>query len=63
MRVLDLYKDKNDTNMDKKLETLKEDYILRAGLKRKKLKVHDELDAEINSLEQTLISSKIVPEL
>lgn len=63
MRVLDLYKDKNDTNMDKILETLKEDYILRAGLKRKKLKVHDELDAEINSLEQTLISSKIIPEL
>lgn len=34
--------------MDKVLETLKEDYALRASLKRKLLKVQDELEDEID---------------
>jgi hypothetical protein len=49
--------------MDKVLETLKEDYALRASLKRKHLKVQDELEDEIDDLEQSLITSKIIPEL
>ena len=49
--------------MDKVLETLKEDYALRASLKRKLLKVQDELEDEIDDLEQSLITSKIIPEL
>ena len=49
--------------MDKILETLKEDYALRASLKRKHLKVQDELEDEIDDLEQSLITSKIIPEL
>ncbi len=49
--------------MDKVLETLKEDYTLRASLKRKHLKVQDELEDEIDDLEQSLISSMIIPEL
>lgn len=49
--------------MDKVLETLKEDYALRASLKRKHLKVQDELEDEIEDLEQSLITSKIIPEL
>lgn len=49
--------------MDKVLETLKEDYTLRASLKRKHLKVQDELEDEIDDLEQSLITSKIIPEL
>lgn len=49
--------------MDKVLETLKEDYALRASLKRKRLKVQDELEDEIDDLEQSLITSKIIPEL
>jgi len=49
--------------MDKVLETLKEDYQLRASLKRKHLKVQDELEDEIEDLEQSLITSKIIPEL
>lgn len=49
--------------MDKVLETLKEDYSLRANLKRKHLKVQDELEDEIDDLEQSLITSKIIPEL
>lgn len=49
--------------MDKVLETLKEDYALRASLKRKHLKVQDELEDEIDDLEQSLISSMIIPEL
>ena len=49
--------------MDKVLETLKEDYSLRASLKRKHLKVQDELEDEIDDLEQSLITSKIIPEL
>ena len=49
--------------MDKVLDTLKEDYALRASLKRKHLKVQDELEDEIDDLEQSLITSKIIPEL
>ena len=49
--------------MDKVLETLKEDYALRASLKRKHLKVQNELEDEIDDLEQSLITSKIIPEL
>ena len=49
--------------MDKVLETLKEDYALRASLKRKHLKVQDQLEDEIDDLEQSLITSKIIPEL
>ena len=49
--------------MDKVLEALKEDYALRASLKRKHLKVQDELEDEIDDLEQSLITSKIIPEL
>lgn len=49
--------------MDKVLETLKEDYSLRASLKRKHLKVQDELEDEIDDLEQSLITSMIIPEL
>lgn len=49
--------------MDKRLDTLKEDYALRANLKRKHLKVQDELEDEIDDLEQSLITSKIIPEL
>ena len=49
--------------MDKILDTLKEDYALRASLKRKHLKVQDELEDEIDDLEQSLITSKIIPEL
>lgn len=49
--------------MDKVLETLKEDYVLRASLKRKHLKVQDELEDEIDDLEQSLITSMIIPEL
>lgn len=49
--------------MDKVLETLKEDYTLRASMKRKHLKVQDELEDEIDDLEQSLITSKIIPEL
>ena len=49
--------------MDEVLETLKEDYALRASLKRKHLKVQDELEDEIDDLEQSLITSKIIPEL
>ena len=49
--------------MDKVLETLKEDYALRASLKRKHMKVQDELEDEIDDLEQSLITSKIIPEL
>ena len=49
--------------IDKVLETLKEDYALRASLKRKHLKVQDELEDEIDDLEQSLITSKIIPEL
>lgn len=49
--------------MDKVLETLKEDYAIRASLKRKHLKVQDELEDEIDDLEQSLITSKIIPEL
>ena len=48
--------------MEKVLETLKEDYVLRASLKRKHLKVQDELENEIKDLEQSLITSKIIPE-
>lgn len=49
--------------MDKVLETLKEDYALRASLKRKNLNVQDELEDEIEDLEQSLITSRIIPEL
>lgn len=49
--------------MDKVLKTLKEDYVLRESLKRKHLKVQDELEDEIDDLEQSLISSMIIPEL
>lgn len=49
--------------MDKITETLKEDYALRASLKRKHLKVQDELEDEIDDQEQSLITSKIIPEL
>ena len=49
--------------MDKVLATLKEDYALRASLKRKHLNVQDELEDEIEDLEQSLITSKIIPEL
>ena len=45
------------------IETLKEDYALRASLKRKNLTVQDELEDEIDDLEQSLIASKIIPEL
>ena len=50
-------------DMAKVLETLKEDYTLRASLKRKHLNVQDELEDEIEDLEQSLITSKIIPEL
>ena len=50
-------------DMTKVLETLKEDYALRASLKRKHLNVQDELEDEIEDLEQSLITSKIIPEL
>ena len=50
-------------DMNKVLETLKEDYALRASLKRKHLNVQDELEDEIEDLEQSLITSKIIPEL
>ena len=50
-------------DMNKVLETLKEDYSLRASLKRKHLNVQDELEDEIEDLEQSLITSKIIPEL
>ena len=50
-------------DMNKVLETLKEDYTLRASLKRKHLNVQDELEDEIEDLEQSLITSKIIPEL
>lgn len=49
--------------MDKVLEMLKEDYALRASIKRKNLKVQDELEDEIDDLEQSLITSKIIPDL
>ena len=49
--------------MDKILEMLKEDYALRASIKRKNLKVQDELEDEIDDLEQSLITSKIIPDL
>ena len=50
-------------DMNKVLETLKEDYDLRASLKRQQLNVQDELEDEIEDLEQSLITSKIIPEL
>ena len=50
-------------DMNKVFETLKEDYALRASLKRKHLNVQDELEDEIEDLEQSLITSKIIPEL
>ena len=49
--------------MDEVLEMLKEDYALRASMKRKHLKVQEELEDEIDDLEQSLITSKIIPEL
>ena len=49
--------------MEEVLEMLKEDYTLRASLRRKNLKVQEELEDEIDDLEQSLITSKIIPEL
>lgn len=45
------------------IATLKEDYALRNSLKRKRLDVHEELEDEIDDLEQSYISSYIIPEL
>lgn len=45
------------------LKTLKEDYALRKSLKRKKLLVHDELEDEIDDLEQSYITTSIMPKL
>ena len=49
--------------IDEAIKTLNEDYALRASLQRKKLKVQDELEDEIDDLEQSVITSKIIPEL
>lgn len=45
------------------IATLKEDYALRNSLKRKRLDVHEEVEDEIDDLEQSYISSYIIPEL
>ena len=45
------------------ISTLKEDYALRASLRKKHLKVQDELEDEIDDLEQSYISAHIVPKL
>lgn len=42
---------------------LKDDYALRNSLKRKNLSVHDELEDEIEDLEQSFISSHVIPKL
>ena len=48
---------------EKIAKELKEDYALREQLKKKGLKVQDKLENEISELEQSLINSKIIPEL
>lgn len=50
-------------NIDEVLAALLEDYAIRASLKRKNLKVHEELEDEIENLEQSYITSKVMPEL
>lgn len=45
------------------IDTLREDYSLRDSLLRKNLKVHEELEDEIDDLEQAIITSRIIPEL
>lgn len=49
--------------IEEAITKLKEDYILRSMLKKKKLNVQDELEDEIEDLEQSVITSKIIPEL
>lgn len=50
-------------NIDEVLVALREDYALRASLKRKNLNVQEELEDEIENLEQSYITSKVMPEL
>lgn len=50
-------------NLDDVLNKLKEDYMLRSMLKKKNLNVQDELEDEIDDLEQSYITSKVIPEL
>ena len=44
-------------------DKLKEDYILRSMLKKKNLNVQEELEDEIEDLEQSYITSKIIPQI
>lgn len=45
------------------LNTLKEDYDLRNSLRRKKLFVHEELEDEISVLEESYITTCIIPKM
>lgn len=49
--------------IDEVLLKLKEDYLLRTMLKKKNLEIQDELEDEIDDLEQSYITSKVIPEL
>lgn len=49
--------------IEEAINKLKEDYTLRSMLKKKNLNVQDELEDEIEDLEQSVITSKIIPEL
>lgn len=50
-------------NKDEVLNKLKEDYNLRSMLIKKNYDVPDELEDEIEDLEQSVITSKVIPEL
>ena len=45
------------------ITALREDYNLRNSLERKNLSVHDELEDEIADLEQSYITSRVIPAL
>ena len=45
------------------ISALKDDYAIRAGLKKRGLLVHEELEEDIEDLEQSCISSHVIPKL